>query len=362
MSTADAAKTALADRPATAAPPPLSRDWVVRLGAASVRVRRRPFVVGSIALLVLVVAGVTSLLIGTVSFTPAELLAVFQGDATPAETRTIMGRRLPRLLTAILVGACLAQSGAVFQSISRNPLGSPDIIGFTTGAATAAVIQIVLFGGGVLDTAIAAILGGIGTALLVYLLARRDGISGGIRLVLVGIGAGSLLSSITSLLVVRADIRDATEVQLWSSGSLTGRAWPHVFALLVVSLVLLPALTALVRRVALVEMGDDISQGIGVDVERTRFLSMVVAVTLASVATAAAGPIAFVAFAAPHIVRRLAHAPGPQVWLSGLVGALLLAAADLLSQNLEVGVRTPVGLVTSLLGGFYLVWLLARRV
>jgi iron complex transport system permease protein len=269
---------------------------------------------------------------------------------------------MPRALTALLVGASLAMSGAVFQSLSRNPLGSPDIIGFTTGAATAAVAQIVLLGGGVLATAAAAVLGGMATALLVYVLARRDGVSGGIRLVLVGIGIGAGMSALTSLLMVRADINDATVAQLWSSGSLTGRGWPHAWALLVVLVVLVPLLVACVRSVSFLEMGDDAAQALGVRVEQRRFLSMILAVIAAAVAVAAAGPIAFIAFAAPQIARRIAPATGVQLGVSAFVGGLLLLLADLAASNLEIGLRTPVGLVTSLLGGVYLLWLLARRI
>jgi iron complex transport system permease protein len=274
----------------------------------------------------------------------------------------VLGRRLPRALTAALVGALLGMSGAAFQSLSRNPLGSPDIIGFTSGAATAAVFQIVVLGGGMIATAIAAVLGGIVTALIVYLLARRDGITGGLRLVLVGIGVGAVVSAISALLIARADIDDALLAQLWSSGSLTGRGWPHVWATLAALAVVGPVLLRLGRDLALIEMGDDSAHGVGVQVERTRFVAVIVAVAAAAAATAATGPIAFIAFAAGQIARRLAPVPGVLLGLSALIGAALLAGADLLSQNLDVGLRTPVGLVTSVLGGLYLLWLLARRI
>src|SRR5690606_36177474 len=132
-----------------------------------------------------------------------------------------------------------------------------DIIGFTSGAATGAVIQIVVLGGGMVATAIAAVLGGVVTALLVYGLARKDGGSGGLRLILVGIGVGAVASALTSFLMVRASIEDATEAQLWQSGSLTARGWPHAIAVLIGVLVLLPPLLAAARRLSVMEMGDD---------------------------------------------------------------------------------------------------------
>ncbi|WP_164884561.1 FecCD family ABC transporter permease [Leucobacter muris] len=335
---------------------------VLRVGPLSLRVRPRVLLVGALLLLVLLAIVTASLLIGSQRLGFSDLAAVVTGEARPSLTRSVLGRRLPRALTAALVGALLGMSGAAFQSLSRNPLGSPDIIGFTSGAATAAVFQIVVLSGGMIATAIAAVLGGIVTALIVYLLARRDGITGGLRLVLVGIGVGAVVSAISALLIARADIDDALLAQLWSSGSLTGRGWPHVWATLAALAVVGPVLLRLGRDLALIEMGDDSAHGVGVQVERTRFVAVIVAVAAAAAATAATGPIAFIAFAAGQIARRLAPVPGVLLGLSALIGAALLAGADLLSQNLDVGLRTPVGLVTSVLGGLYLLWLLARRI
>lgn len=335
---------------------------ILRVGSWSFRLNRRSMRTAAILLAAILAAMVAALCAGTILLTPADLLGTLTGDASAATVRSVWGRRMPRALTALLVGASLGMSGAVFQSLSRNPLGSPDIIGFTSGAATGAVAQIILFGGGVWETAIAAVAGGLVTAAIVYLLARRDGISGGIRLVLVGIGVGAGVSALTSLLMVRAELADAQLAQLWSSGSLTGRGWPHVWALVIVLAVLVPLLVACLRHVSYLEMGDDAAQAIGVSAERSRFLAMVLAVIAAAVAVAAAGPIAFIAFAAPQIARRISPATGVQLGVSALVGGLLLLLADLLAENLDVGLRTPVGLVTSLLGGLYLLWLLARRI
>ncbi|WP_337248975.1 FecCD family ABC transporter permease [Leucobacter chromiireducens] len=335
---------------------------VLRIGPATVRIRPRVIITG--AAIIVVIAGLIllSLVVGSAQHGLADLPAVLAGDARPSVTRSVLGRRLPRALTAALVGALLGMSGAVFQSLSRNALGSPDIIGFTSGAATAAVFQIVVLGGGMLATACAAVIGGLVTALLVYALARRDGVSGGLRLVLVGIGVGAVVSALSSLLIARADIDDALLAQLWSAGSLTGRGWTHVVALAIVAAIAVPVLFGLGRGLAILEMGDDSAHGVGVPAERVRFIAMIVAVVIAAAATAAAGPIAFIAFAAGQIARRLVPVPGVLTGLAGLVGAALLVGADLLAQHVEVGMRTPVGLVTSLLGGVYLLWLLARRI
>lgn len=335
---------------------------VLRVGSLSLRIRPRAAIVAILAFAVLAGLLGASLSVGSTRIGLDELAAVASGDARPSLVRSVLGRRLPRALTAALVGALLGMSGAVFQSLSRNPLGSPDIIGFTSGAATAAVFQLVVLGGGLIATAAAAVLGGIATAIVVYLLARRDGVTGGLRLVLVGIGVGAVVSALSSLLIARADVDDALLAQLWSSGSLVGRGWPHVWALLIAAAVTVPLLVALCRSLAIMEMGDDTASGVGVAAERTRLGAMLLAVGLAAAATAAAGPIAFIAFAAGQIARRLAPVPGVLIGLSALVGAVLLVGADLLAQNLDIGLRTPVGLVTSVLGGAYLLWLLARRI
>ncbi|MFF7291763.1 FecCD family ABC transporter permease [Microbacterium sp. NPDC008134] len=340
----------------------LRAERILRVGGYSVRVHVRSARTAVILTSVILIALLVSLCIGTIPVSPADLFGTLTGDASASTMRSVWGRRMPRALTALLVGAGLAMSGAVFQSLSRNPLGSPDIIGFTTGAATGAVAQIVLFGGGVLETAAAAVAGGIVTALVVYALARRDGVSGGIRLVLVGIGVGAAMSALSALLLVRADINDATVAQVWSSGSLTGRGWAHAWTLLAVLGILAPLLAACVRNISFIEMGDDAAQALGVAVERRRLQALLLAVIAAAIAVAAAGPIAFVAFAAPQIARRISPAPGVQLGVSALTGGLLLLLADLLAANLDVGLRTPVGLVTSLLGGVYLLSLLARRI
>jgi iron complex transport system permease protein len=347
--------------PAAPALPPVPGRRVLRLGPFSWRVATRPLVVVAVLLVLLVVAGIATLQIGRLGLSPAQTWAALWGDGDPTAVRSIQGRRTPRLLTAFGVGGGLGVAGALFQSLSRNALGSPDVIGFTTGAATAATVQMVLLDGGIGATALAAVLGGLVTALVVYLLARRDGITGGLRLVLVGVGTGALLGAVTDFVIVRADITDATTVQRWTAGSLTGRGWTHAVAVLLACAVLVPVLAALARRVSVMEMGDDVAAGLGIRVERYRFATVVLAVLLVGVATAATGPIAFIALAAPQIARRTTRTPAIPVVASFLTGALLLATADLLAQHLDVGLRTPVGLVTSLLGGVYLTWLLARR-
>src|SRR5699024_2874321 len=250
------------------------------------------------------------------------------GQGDERALRTVVGRRLPRLLTALLVGGSLGVSGSVFQSLSRNALGSPHIIGFTTGAATGEVIQSLLFDGSVAAVASSAIAGGVLTALLVYALARKDGVSGGMRLVLVGIGVAAILAAITSFLMVRASITDADTVQRWEAGSLVGRGWPHAVSVLVAVALLLPAILVCRRAITYLEMGDDAAQALGVSAEGYRFGTLLLAVVLTGVAVAATGPIAFIALAAPQVVARLTRRGGVSILPTFLLGGLFLAAAD----------------------------------
>ncbi|WP_336658924.1 FecCD family ABC transporter permease [Leucobacter sp. USHLN153] len=341
--------------------PPLVSGSALRVGRYSARVDGRVLRLALVLLAVLLVVGTASLMLGSLHLSVSEVLWALAGQGEERTIRTVVGRRVPRLLCAALVGAALGVAGCVFQSLSRNPLGSPDIIGFTSGAATGAVAQITLFGGGVFATALAAVSGGLITAFLVYVLARKHGVTGGIRLVLVGIGIGAVAAACTDLLLVRAGIAEAAAAQVWQSGSLTGRGWPHVLTLLVALAVLLPLLGLLGRTMRMIEMGDDTAAALGIRVERVRFGVLVTGVLLTGVATAVAGPIAFIALAAPQVVARIIRRGSVHLALSALMGAILLASADIVSQHVDIGLRMPIGIVTAILGGIYLVWLLARR-
>ena len=306
-------------------------------------------IVVAVAVLLLLVTGCAVLMIGTVRLSVGDVVGALVGGGPGKAERVVWGIRLPRLLTAVCVGAALGASGCVFQSVSRNALGSPDVIGFTTGAATG------------LATSLAAVGAGLATAIAVYLLARQRGRTGGYRLVLIGIGVSGMLSAMTSILLARSDLDLASRAQVWLAGSLSARTWEHASISAAGVLVLLPVLVAFARRLSVMEMGDDQAEGLGVGTERTRLIVMVVGVVLAASAVAAAGPIAFVALAAPQIVRRLTEVAGVQVLTSALIGALLLVAADLLSMVLPSRLTMPVGLVTGVIGGVYLLWVLSAK-
>jgi iron complex transport system permease protein len=267
--------------------------------------------------------------------------------------------RLPRALTGALVGVSFGVSGAIFQTLARNPLASPDIIGINAGAAAGAVLVIVVARGTATAVAVGALVGGLAAALAIYVLAYRRGVSS-YRLVLIGIGIGAVLTAVTEYLLTRADIYDAQRAAIWLTGSLNGRSWDQVRPLALVTAVLVPLAVVLARQLGALRLGDDTARGLGVGVESSRALIMLVAVVLAAVATASAGPIVFVAFIAPAVARRLTRSPGPVLVPAALCGAVLVIAADLVGRQILAPRDLPVGIITGVIGGPYLLWLLAR--
>lgn len=333
----------------------------MQLGPVVLRFRRRTAVVGTVLTAAAFLLGIAAMQTGTITLAFADVVAgVFGLSGDPKTARVVQQIRLPRTVTALGVGACLGAAGATFQSISRNTLGSPDIIGFTTGAATGAVAQIVLFNAGPGATALAAIAGGLLAAAAVYLLSWNGGVTGGYRLVLVGIGVGAMLGAVNTILLAKGDSALAASAHLWLSGSLAARTWGHAGPVIIAVVLLLPVLLAFARNLNQLEMGDDAARALGVRVERTRLLSMAAAVGLTAVATAAAGPIAFVALAAPQLATRLTRSPGVPIGTGALMGAVLMVGSDLLSQHLPIRAAVPIGLMTGLVGGIYLLWLLTR--
>jgi len=297
---------------------------------------------------------------GEYQMTPWQVLKVLFGQGEGIENMVIWQWRMPRAVAALLFGAALALSGAVFQSLTRNPLGSPDIIGFSTGAYTGALITLTVLGGGFVATSLGALTGGLLTALLVYLLAWRNG-TAGFRLILVGIGISSVLASFNHFLVLRAELDVAMAAAVWGAGTLNGLTWQSVTPVGILVVLVSALLLASSSQLRMLQLGDDLCRALGMRVERTKLLLVVLAVFLVAAVTSLAGPIAFVALVAPQIAGRLAGSAGLQLVPTALVGALLLASSDLLAQRLFAPVQLPVGVVTVCFGGLYLIYLLNRR-
>lgn len=282
------------------------------------------------------------------------------GRGLPSVDFIVRGLRLPRLLTGLLVGLALGVSGAMFQRLSGNPLASPDIIGLTNGSATGAMIVILVVGGNTVQTAAGSIIGAILTAVALYGFSYRRGVQG-YRFILIGVGIAAALQAVNSYLLTRATFRQAENAQRWLIGTLNGRDWEHVHTVGLAVAVLLPAAVHLGRRLPVLELGDDAAHALGLRVERTRRQIIFVSLALTAVATAATGPIGFVALAAPQLAVRLTRSPGPGMLSSAIMGALLLVTSDFVAQRAFAPVQFPVGIATGMVGGLYLTRLLAHE-
>ncbi|MBU2667381.1 iron chelate uptake ABC transporter family permease subunit [Actinoplanes bogorensis] len=281
------------------------------------------------------------------------------GLPTPAGVDYVMhDLRLPRASVAALAGLAFGLAGAIFQQLLRNPLASPDVIGVSQGATTAGILTSMVLGldGGIVSAA--GLIGAVLTALTIYALSWRKGV-GGYRFILVGIGIGTVLTSITSFILTRSDVKIAAEAMIWLTGSVNGRTWDQIIPLAVAVLILVPLAMILGRTLTGMQLGDDLATAFGVHVQRSRFALLIVAVCLTGMATAAAGPIAFVAFMSGPIAARLVGGGRPVLIQAALVGSMLVLVSDFIGSHLLGSRQFPVGVVTGVIGAPYLLWLLA---
>lgn len=306
------------------------------------------------------VVSLLGLRLGSFELSWGRFFATLWGGGEDLGRMVLLDLRLPRALVALGAGAALATAGAIFQSLSRNPLASPDIIGLTTGSATGALVTILWLGDQALNVPLGALVGGLATVMLVYLFSLQQGLHGQ-RLVLIGLAIAAMLASVNDFLLTRAELDQALAAKMWLHGSLQGSGWLQAQRLGLGCAVLLPLAWLLNPRLRLLEMGDELATSLGLHVARSHSYLSLVAVGLTALAIACAGPIGFIALAAPQLARRLCKSPGIGLWSAALMGALLCASADLLARLMLAPFQIPVGLVTSALGGAYLVYLLARE-
>ncbi len=312
--------------------------------------------IASLAAAALAVA-VGSLTLDSGYSVPEVLRALFSTDPGPADF-VVNTLRLPRLALALLVGLALGLSGALFQSVLGNPLASPDVIGISQGASAGAVAA--LLGAGVTGApvSLAAFGGGAAVAVLLYAVAWRGGMTGH-RFVLAGIGVAYVCAAVVGYLLTRSEVQQAQTALLWLSGSLSQNTWPLVGVLAVTLTVLVPLAALLARSLDLLLLGDEQAASLGVRPELVRVAVIVVGTALACAATAAAGPVAFVALVAAPVARRLLGDGGLALLPSALVGVVLVVGADLVAQfALPTDLAVPVGIVTGVIGGPYLIWLM----
>ena len=290
------------------------------------------------------------------------------GERIPGASFIVMENKLPRAVIGIMIGAAFGLSGGLFQTMLRNPLASPDVIGISYGASAAAVTAIVVFGATGPAVSGAALGGALGIAALIYAVSRgpslgsggNRGDAAGSRLILAGVGIAAALHAAVNFLMTRADIRTAADALVWLNGSLNSANWERAGLLALALLVLVPAVIALAAPLRILELGDDAAAGLGIRVGFTRLAVVITAVGLAAVATAAAGPVSFVAFLAGPIARRFVRKASLPA--SAFTGALIVLAADFLAANVAPlvldGTVLPVGVITGALGAPFLLWLL----
>ncbi|WP_430785662.1 FecCD family ABC transporter permease [Actinoplanes sp. G11-F43] len=333
---------------------------LLRAGGLSLLVRRRALFV-AVALTTLIAGlSVLSLGLGTYTLTPDQVVRALLGHAEGLDRTVVLQWRLPRTQAAVLIGAVLGVAGALFQTVTRNPLASPDVLGLGNGAFTGMLIAVVLGAGSWAATTLGAVLGGTVAALSIWVLASRDGVTG-LRLIIVGIGVSALLSSVNTWLLLQVELETAMFASAWGAGTLNGVGATAVRGAALCAIPLLALLAFLTPRLRQLDLGDDAATALGTRPDAVRRTVLIVGVALVSIGTAIAGPVAFIALAAPQIARRLARTPYLSLALSALVGAVLLLASDLIAQHV-LPVTLPVGVVTVSVGGLYLITMIVQEI
>ncbi|MEU5193947.1 iron ABC transporter permease [Streptomyces scabiei] len=297
--------------------------------------------------------------VGDIDLPLADVLKALVGAGDPGTELIVHELRLPRALAGLLVGIAFGISGALLQTVTLNPLASPDMIGITQGAGAVVVAGIVLGWDGGLGTQALGLLGASAAGLLVYVLAWKRGTTG-YRIVLVGIGVAWICTSITDYLLARGQRFQAQAALGWLVGNLNGRTWDQIGPLALTLAVLVPPAVLLGRQIRVLQLGDDVAKGLGTRVQLVRVVVLLVSVGLVAFGTATAGPIAFVALAAPQVAQRLAGTPFPPPLAAGLSGAVMVLVSDLAARKLIPDTELPVGIVTGVFGAPVLLWLLIR--
>ena len=339
----------------------------LEIGPLSTVWRARIAVVNLVLVVLVLVVFAANVAAGDYPLTIMKVFEVLAGGGTKIEQTVVLKWRLQRALGAVVIGMALGIAGALTQSVTRNPLASPDILGISEGASAFAVSIIVLGGlntsGAVqflstIGIPLAALLGALLTATVIWYLGSRRGMDT-FRLVLAGIMITAILQAYVTLLLVRATITDAAVAKTWLTGSLGASSWGRNFPVVVVLCCVIPLVGYVSFKLQAVLLGDQTASGLGVHVSRAQTLFLLLSVVLTAIAVSAAGPIGFIAFVAPQVALRLMATSSPPLIGSGLCGALLLATADLITRTI-LPVELPVGLVPSAVGGVFLVYLLIR--
>jgi iron complex transport system permease protein len=298
------------------------------------------------------------LLLGNTYYPMSVVLRVLLGEEIQGASFAIATIRLPRMLAGLLVGVAFGMAGSTFQTMLRNPLASPDIIGVTSGSSLGAVFCLLVLNISGTTVSLVSVISGLVIAVLIYLLAKIGHFSGG-KLILIGIGIQAMLRAVISLLLLRASQHDVPAAMRWLSGSLNGIRMSSISMLFIVVAVFGTIIILLGRHLKILELGEQSAITLGMRTDMTRLLLVLSAVFLIAFSTAVTGPIAFVAFLAGPIATKLVGSGVSNELPAGLVGAILVLGGDLIGQ-FAFATKYPVGIITGILGAPYLILLLIR--
>lgn len=326
------------------------RLWIV-VGRRSVLITPRHVIVGLMLLALSLAVAVVSLRLGKFPVTTQEVIDALQGQGRKIVQVVVVKWKLPRIVLGLVAGLALGVAGALFQTITRNPLGSPDLIGFSTGAQTGILVSILLLPGSMLSASLASFLGGAAVGTVTYLVSLRGGFTG-LRFILVGIAISSMLVSVNRWLLVRVDDDEGLGALKAITGTLGAARWPVVAPTCLAIGVTVTLILLASRHLQVLSLGEQVATSLGSPTRRVSAVLILLGTVLVAVVTMAAGPIGFVALVAPHLARLLTGSPHSPLLVSGLTGSLLMVGADLLSQLVLESM--PVSVVTNAVGGLYL--------
>lgn len=338
------------------------------MNTAQVKKKKKFLSLGALLFLLMIIMFFVSLSLGVIKISPGEVISTIFNNGTAKQELILFEFRLPGIVLALLIGAGLAVSGVILQAITQNELADPGILGINTGAGLAVVLFIYFFQGdfaaaselSIFMMPFAALLGAIGAAALIYVLAWKNGVNP-IRLVLVGIGVNAGFGAFLTIFQLKMDPQDFRQATVWLTGDIWNANWTFVAALLPWILILIPIALLKAHGLNVLHLGDDLASGLGTSVERERQILLLIAVALAGASVAAGGGIAFLGLVVPHIARKLM---GPLhqyiIPISTLIGALLLMVSDTIGKNLLAPTEIPVGIVVAILSAPYFIYLLIK--
>lgn len=321
--------------------------------------RRRRFLTVTLilAVLALMLCG-TMLMLGNTIYPVKDVISVLLGEQVKGASFAVETIRLPRMIAGVFAGFAFGAGGYVFQTMLRNPLANPNVIGITAGSSATAVFCIIVLHASNTVVSIASIIGGLATVLIIYGLSKGASFSIG-RLILIGIGIQAMLNAVISYLMLIGKTHDIPTAMRWLSGSLNGAKMENLYPFVLIVCIVMPILIFLSRQLEMLELGEQAATSLGINTNKARLILIISSVIMIAIATATTGPIAFVAFLSGPIAKKLVGVGFSNIIPAGLTGVILVLAADLIGQFAFVA-RYPVGVITGILGAPYLIFLLIR--